>query len=479
LKISEEDLLFLQPDEQELAFYPDEMVIGETPLKTSYKFAPGKEDDGVTVSVPYSLVSRFPVERLEWGVPGLFREKVTALIKGLPKRYRKRLVPVSGKVEVIANEMEKEDQSLIMALARFIYHRFGVDIPASVWQMVDVPDHLKMRISVTDQEGREVKAGRDLSLMGRPAVPSSGHTEKAVWSEAQAEWEKTGITSWDFDSLPESIPLGPHLIAYPGLEPSADHVNVRLFQTLEEASKSHKKGVQSLYCLQLAKELKFLKRNLTLTKKGVDGVGYFGGERIVEKALYQHVVKALFHRDFRERELFYDHMKKVEGSILSRGKELKDQTIRILQAYHRTRMALHNIENANQASREVLTLCGRVREDLDTLVPQGFLEHYTIDRLVQMPRYLKGMEIRAERGAHDPEKDKKKSTETEVFIQSFHSMMEELSPHASTSKREAVEAYRWMVEEFKISLFAQELKTQFPISKKRLEKKKAEIERMV
>ena len=479
LKISEGDLLFSQPDEQELAFYPDEMVIGETPLKTSYKFAPGKEEDGVTVAVPFSLISRFSAEHLEWGVPGLFREKVTALIKGLPKRYRKKLVPVSGTVEVIADEMEKKDQSLITALARFIYNRFGVDIPASVWQMVDVPDHLKMRVSVTDQKGRELEAGRDLSLLGHTHTPSSGQPEKAAWNEAQEEWEKTGITSWDFDSLPESIPLGSHLIAYQGLEPSAGHVNIRLFQNLEEASKSHKKGVQSLYCLQLAKDLKFLKRNLTLPKKGVDGVGYFGGERNVEEAMYQHVVKALFYRDFRERELFYDHAKKVEGSILSCGKELKDETIRVLHAYHRTRMALHNIENTNKANREVHTLCGRVREDLDTLLPQDFLEHYSIDRLAQMPRYLKGMEIRAERGANDPEKDKKKSIETEVFIQSFHSMMEDLSPYASSRKREAVEAYRWMVEEFKISLFAQELKTQFPISKKRLEEKKAEIDRMV
>jgi ATP-dependent helicase HrpA len=479
LKISEEDLLFSQPDEQELAFYPDEMVIGETPLKTSYKFAPGKEEDGVTVSVPFSLIARFPAERLEWGVPGLFREKVTALIKGLPKRYRKKLVPVSGTVTVIANEMEREDQSLITALARFIYRRFGVDIPASVWQTVDVPDHLKMRISVTDQEGREVKAGRDLSLLGRPDVPSSGEHEKAVWNEAQAEWERTGITSWDFDSLPESIPLGPHLIAHPGLESTGDSVNIRLFQTLEAASESHKKGVQSLACLHLSKDLKFLRRNLTLPKKGVDGILYFGGERHVEEALYQHVVKALFYRDFRERELFYDHIKNVEGTILSRGKAVKDEAIRVLQAYHDTRMVLRNIENANKTNREVLTLCGRVRENLDTLVPQDFLEHYAMDRLTQIPRYLKGLEIRAERGTNDPEKDKKKSTETEVFIQSLQSMMEELSPYASRRKREAIEDYRWMVEEYKISLFAQELKTQFPISKKRLEKKRAEIERMV
>ena len=169
----------------------------------------------------------------------------------------------------------------------------------------------------------------------------------------------------------------------------------------------------------------------------------------------------------------------MEGTLLSHGKALKDQTILVLNAYDRTRIALHTIENAGKTNEEVVSLCGSLREELDSLVPKDFLVRYPMDRLAELPRYLKGMEIRAVRGANDPAKDKKKQAEAEACVQSYREMIKDLSPYASPEKREAVEAYRWMVEEFKISLFAQELKTRFPISQKRLEEKKAEIERMV
>jgi ATP-dependent helicase HrpA len=479
LKISEEALLSSRPDEKQLARYPDEVFVQGTPLKISYKFAPGKEDDGVTVSIPATLLSRFSAEPLEGDIPGFFREKVMALIKGLPKRYRKKLVPVSETVDVIVNEMEQGDQPLISTLSRFVYHRFAVDIPASIWEGVEVPENLKMRISVTDQHGRQLEAGRDIGLLGRFKVSTSGDAGKAVWKDAQAKWEKGGITSWDFDALPETVPIGPHLIAYPGLESAGGHVNLRLFHTLGEALDAHKRGVQDLFCIHFTKDLKFLKRNLTLPDKGGEGTGYFGGRHAVGEALYQHVVEALFQKDFRSGESFYAHAKSLEGSILSYGKALKDQTILVFTAYDRTRTALHTIENAGKTNKEVISLFGLIREDLDALVPKNFLALYPMDRLAQLPRYLKGMEIRAVRGANDPEKDKKKQAEAEVFVQWHREMIKDLSPHASPEKREAVDAYRWMVEEFKISLFAQELKTQFPISKKRLEEKKAEIERMV
>ena len=218
---------------------------------------------------------------------------------------------------------------------------------------------------------------------------------------------------------------------------------------------------------------------MTLPDKGSDGTDYFGGRHAVGEALYRHVVEALFQKDFRSGESFYAHAKSLEGSILSYGMALKDQTILVLNAYDRTRTVLHTLENAGKTNKEIISLCGLIREDLDTLVPKNFLALYPLDRLAQLPRYLKGMEIRAVRGANDPEKDKKKQAEAELFIQSYREMVKELLPHASPEKGVAVDAYRWMVEEFKISVFAQELKTQFPISKKRLEEKKAEIERMV
>ena len=142
-------------------------------------------------------------------------------------------------------------------------------------------------------------------------------------------------------------------------------------------------------------------------------------------------------------------------------------------------MALHEIETGNKSNRAVLEICKGVRDDLSALVPEYFLDEYSDDRLSQIPRYLKAMKIRVERGANAPDKDRQKIAQVEAYTRSLNQIKEDLSIHASDEKREAVESFRWMIEEFKVSLFAQELKTPFPISKKRMDNLMGEIKRMV
>ena len=479
LKMREEDLLLYRPDEALLAGYPDHMSIGERNFQLSYRFAPGTDEDGVTITIPSTLTPRFPAERLEWMVQGFFREKITALIKGLPKRNRKQLVPLSGTVETIEAEMEKTDEPLIRALSRFIYHRFGVDIPASEWPATEIPDHLKMRISITDHEGREHHSGRDIHLLSQQVKPPSsweGEGELRVWEEAKERWERSGLTSWDFGDLPEHISLGANLVAYPGLELCEGSVNIRLFVNSQKALESHKKGVETLFSLRLSKDLRFLKRVLILPEEMAEGATYFGEARAFEKAIYESLVHRLFYLDIRTEEAFYSHVEAVRPTLVFKAKEFMDLAGGVVQAFHQARSTLHAIEVAN---REVLALSDEIRKDLDLLVPKDFLEHYPLDRLVHLPRYMKAMEMRAERGANDWEKDRRKAAEAEVFIKALEKIRADLSPHTSLEKREALDTFRWMVEEFKVSTFAQELKTPFPVSTKRLEKKLKEIERMV
>jgi len=137
----------------------------------------------VTLRVPSGQVSGVPPECLDWSVPGLLKEKVTALIKGLPKTYRKQLVPVPRTVEVILQEMEKGEPSLVNTLSRFVHRKFGVDIPASVWASVEIPDHLKMRVSVVDPSGKALETGRDLHLL----IQSD---EKRHDAESSSAWKR-------------------------------------------------------------------------------------------------------------------------------------------------------------------------------------------------------------------------------------------------------------------------------------------------
>ncbi len=479
LRLREDDLINAYPEEAELALFPDSMSLGDGDFRVTYNFAPGKEEDGATIAIPTSRVSRIPPEQLEWGVPGLFREKITALIKGLPKRYRKQLVPVGRTVDVILQEMERQERSLLTCLSEFVYRRFAVDIPASVWSSVEIPEYLTLRVAVTDPRGRELESGRDIRLLGRDRQHSGAKATSAPWEAARKKWEREDVKKWDFGTLPESVALGPHQHAYPALATEGNRVNVRLFHTHEEALKSHQEGVQALFCLALGKDLKYLKRGLKIGDGECAGCAYFGGVEKVVNDIYESLLKKLFYRDIRNPEAFASHAESVRPILLKEGRGLRARAIQVLDAYQQVRFTLRSLEKTNRANRAVLSLCGEIQEELDTLLPEDFLHHYSEERLAHIPRYLKAMQIRADRGAHDPVKDQKKGTQAAPFVTAFRKMREEMSPHASPEKRKAMEELHWMMEEYKVSLFAQELKTPLPVSPKRIAERIKDIERMV
>lgn len=480
LKMDEDDLLLNRPGKGLLDRYPDKMTVGDQDFRFSYKFSPGADTDGVTIKIPTTLASRFPVERLEWVVPGLYKEKITALIKGLPKRYRRRLVPVSKKVDIIEAEMGRTNEPLVTALARFIYQRFGVDIPASEWPDQDLPDHLKIRVAITDHKGRELEAGRDPVLLTRKGrAPAAEVEELGLWRSAREQWERTGITTWDFGTLPEQLALGPNLAAYPGLSLEEDSVAIRLFTSPAEALGCHKKGVEALFRLALKKELKFLKRGISLPERVAPWAVAFGGRKALEGAVFESLMHRLFRLHIRSPEAFSRHLKTLRPSLDPEAKGLLDLTGKVLEAFHRTHTTLHTLDEANRSNRALLGILGRIRGHLKSLVPQDFVQRYSMDRLAHLPRYLKAMELRAERAAHAVERDRKKAALAETFVQTLEELKTELSAHSSQEKREALEAFEWTVEEYKVSLFAQELKTPFPVSAKRLQKKADEIKRMV
>jgi len=477
LRMNEKDLVLEKPDEADLAMFPDELRIGKARLKATYRFVPGKEEDGVTVKVPSALAPQIPPATLEWGVPGMVKEKVTALIKGLPKRYRKRLVPVSDTVDVIMKEMERSDQPIINTLSRSIYECFSVDIPASVWNEVEISPYLRTRLSITDHHGREVQSGRDIPflLQGRDIPsPDSGH-----WRKLRDKWERQGIIDWDFDNLPEDLSTDNGLSAYPGLAPQGDRVDIRLFPARDRAVASHKKGVGILLSRRLKKDIRWMKRNWSLPVEAEKSALYFGGKSAVEKSMFNGLERLLFHKNIRTKEEFEAYLHTLSRDMVEKLKEIRSHTIAVLDAYHRTRCSVLAIQKANKSNKRVLELCACIKGDMERLVPPDFPEHYLPERLAEIPRYLRAMEIRAERGANDPVKDNNKARQIEDFVKALDEMSAGLPLHASNQKRQGIKEFRWMIEEFKVSVFAEELGTAFPVSAKRLNRFKEGLDRTV
>jgi ATP-dependent helicase HrpA len=485
LRMKPHDVTRYVPDEKELSLFPDRIDLGGFSLDCTYRFQPGSSDDGVTINIPAPMTALVPSESLGWMVPGLYREKITTLIKGLPKLFRKKLVPVADTADIIIREMPKSKSSLITALGNFIYSRFGIDIPSSAWPNDLLPDHLKMRISIADAKGNELYSGRDPNMLSRPVSKKAGPVASAEMNAAKKYWERTRITRWDFPDLPEYIELkdknmAPWLV-YPGLQninPKEKSVSLRLFQNNETAIESHKEGVALLFAIHFSKDLKFLKKALKLPKHMEIKSKYFGGPTVFGKRMYEHIIKKLFFKNIRSKDTFYAYAKSIAQSILSQGRELLNLSLLVLETYHNTRTTIFTLETAHNTNTAVLEFLKGLRTELSKLIPETFVDLYDAHRINHLVRYMKALEIRANRAMVDFEKDRTKSEEIQIFTKSLNRLLKGLTNTTSKEKRAAIETYFWLIEEYKVSVFAQELKTSVPVSKKRLEDKLNEIQRM-
>ena len=487
LLLREEDLLRRAPDRDELSQYPDRTALGKLAYSLQYRFNPGSQEDGLTAAVPYGLVGAVSAPAADWLVPGLQREKLAFLIKALPKEFRKRLVPVPETVETILGEMPRqEDAPLASALSDFILKRFGVDIPARAWPMDALPDHLKMRFSITDGKGREIRSGRDI---GELKSEISSDVESRAWGKARKKWEREDVTAWDFGDLPESIvlegPAGMEGLAYPALdeEPSADsaegsHISIRLFQNREEAQRAHERGVRSLYALYFKKDLQYLKKQ-PLPGEWKNWAGEIGGEKELRSAIRKRTLLKLSPGVIRMEREFLHHAEQLSGKILLIGLEAAREIMPALQACAGTRGVIWNLEQKHRTNKTALAFLAEIRGRMDAIASRNSIAVCGNDRLAHLPRYLKALEVRAERGLAHLDKDREKAAQVRPYETLAVGLLQSLSSKDTAAKRNAVDEFRWMVEEYQVAVFAQQIKTAFPVSPKRLQEKYKEIERMI
>ena len=379
--------------------------------------------------------------------------------------------------------MAESDGLLLTSLAGLIYRHYGVDIPATAWDVESLPDHLQMRIAIIDPSGEVIRSSRDRNIL-RQSHSRGLHLEQL--EAAKKKWEKTGITQWDIGDLPDSLALeindAADWLVYPALavaENDKRRVDLRIFQHRGKALESHQEGVYALYCLHFSQDIRFLKKNILLPNDLHPAAEYFGGFRKVEKQLVDCLLRRLFLKNIRTEMAFRAHAEIVDPEIIPEGRRLLEQIQPVLKAYLSTRSTIYQLEASNRYSDSFVSFFNRLKEDMTRLVPDNFFCLYDPEQFAHLPRYLKAVAVRAERASVDFEKDKEKAATVTRFTERLDAMLKELSPAVSEEKRIALEDFFWLLEEYKVSLFAQELGTAGPVSAKRLEKKMGNIERMV
>jgi len=482
LRMKKEDLMRYTPDKEDLSLYPDRVNLGEKPFKCLYNFDPGKPDDGITVKIPVSSSSSVSPEKTDWLVPGLLQEKISALIKGLPKEYRKKLLPLSKVVDTITEKMPRGKAALATELSNFIFYNFGIDIPASAWSYDALPEHLKMRFSITDAKGKEIFAGKDKNILLKDF---SKPLDNKRLASVKRKYEKTGILKWDFGDIAKQIVIkedeNTSRIYFPALEKDEACVNLRIFESEKTAQISHRDGTIALFLISFDKDIKHIKKQISLPGELHKFTVFFGGVKSFDKMLFNGIINDLFDKDIRTDDAFNTHSLYVLKNIFSYSQKKIKNIAPVIEAFHETRSVLQDLckRCCLNNNREAFSMVDRLENEVVRLLPNNFIQLYEPDRLLHLPRYLKASSIRAQRALIDPEKDNIKTKELETHTFSLDKLLKSISPFISEEKRKAMEEYFWLIEEYKVSLFAQELKTPIPISSIRLDKKLKEIERMI
>lgn len=483
LRLKEENLYLTRPEPKAIEQFPDKLKIRGHTFKLAYRFAPGEEDDGVTVLIPAGLISEVSEELLTWPVPGMLQEKIEATLKALPKEYRKLLHPLSEKVGLIASELKPANASFFTCLASFLKEKLKVDVPKALWEKLEIPRYLKMRIAVVNENGQEILSGRDLDflrkmLSTRAQMPVE--EESPGWREAKARWERQGLPGWEdsFHEIPEEIAIDDFLRGFPALTFEDGKFGLKLFKSKNEASKAHLQAVGLILTRQFQKDLNFVERSYAFPEKLKPVMLYFGGEAVIKNEIISRVKREVFQQNFRRKAELHAFIKeKALKQIFEKSHQVFTAVAGILEEYSRARELILSIEKKHKRLKVTSTMPEILREELERLVPKNFLAAYPADFLTQLPRMVRALGIRADRARLSAEKDRAKAAQVEPFLAEYQRLSRLASrKKASPQEEKLIFELQWMIEEFKISLFAPEIKTAFPVSAKRVAVKIKEIE---
>jgi ATP-dependent RNA helicase HrpA len=481
LEMTEEDILNRRPEDRELQDFPKHLRIGSQKLRLLYNLAPGEEDDGVTVRIPLAAADYYSESSFEWLVPGLIREKVTFLLKGLPKRIRKHLVPINNSVDLLLDDCTHYQGSLYHALEQGIFKMFHLAVGRADWPE-RLPSHLLMRYLLYDQNGRTVAAGRALHklIQEAEAPPSQEIKPNKKTSDTLARWQNKLFKTWEFEGLERRIPIFTkgHEIAgalFPALHVERDRGGVSLtFETDKvKADELNCEGTLFLYQLQFSDQFKNLKKYCHTSLSGPSShwlSSMSGNRKKAAAALLDFIMRSIFTKDLEiipEEITFHAEIKKVQQmGLYEKGRDICDAVLLVLRK--RREVSDHIGRFTALARKSNTTQNNRYEILLDEILPADFLATKTADDLEGCPRFFKALMVRIERAHSNPAKDQTKAKQLEPYLQRLNTLPDDCSalPHDC---REEISRFQAMVQEFRVRTFAPELKGGMPVSAKKLQ----------
>ncbi len=467
LFMKREDLLKLDPEDVSRGRFPDSFNVGDASFRLTYQFDPGTELDGVTITLPVSFITQVSPELFQWLVPGLLADKLTALIRSMPKQQRVNFIPAPQFAQLAMQKAPAQpSESLLTFLAGQLTKAAGIPIHARDFDPSTLPDFLRMNFRVVDESGKQLAIGRDLPRLQKLL---GAKVQSSLASAPVHGFNRDNITAWDFGDLPDRIELkhqGLTLQGYPSLVDQTTAVSIRLLDTPASAETSHQAGIHRLLKFALQPDLKYLSKNLP----GINALCLNYATLGSCSQLKDQLIEAIADRAFstglatiRNATAFEEQKIQARHSLFQIATEVTDVAGRVLSEYQTLSRTLSaSLPPQRQAAARDL------REQLTHLVAPGFLTQIPWAWLQHVPRYLKGMQIRLEKSGPAAARDAQLTAQSAPLWQQLR---QRRTAHEAQKIHDlSLEQYRWMLEELRISLFAQELRTSIPISVERLAK---------
>lgn len=463
LYVDPETIMYHQADTITSADYPDRTSFHNNKLNIRYKFDPGAADDGVSLDIPVYLLNQLEQEALDRLIPGMMSEKISFLLKSLPKNLRRQLVPIPDTVAECAEKISTQGSTLTASLEDYLFRTRGIKLQDDVWSGIKLPDHLRINIRVIDNDKKIVEQGRDLKKLQADLYT---HIEKEFTAISDKIIEQDNILEWNFGELPETCDIEVNhtsIRLFPALVDMDSSVSIRLFDNRNKAEHEMHHGLIRLFCIASKKEFKYLEKNLPHFKEMNLYYSSLGQSNEFKQSLFDLITDEVFlshGRTIRSQQEFNAALVQGRPMLVNVANDICKLIHVVLKKYNQ----IVNLLEDKKFSRMSEAL-EDINEHLSHLVYEGFIGDELLPDLRQYPRYLDAILKRLEKLAFSPEKDKRQLQKIEPF---WNYYLELIESGVFSNSDELVREYWRMLEEYRVSLFAQELGTSRSVSAKKL-----------
>ncbi|HIF9103182.1 TPA: ATP-dependent RNA helicase HrpA [Photobacterium damselae] len=444
--------------------YPNFWHQGNLKLKLSYQFEPGEDNDGVTVHVPLAILNQVEPDGFDWQIPGLRHELVVALIKSLPKTLRRNFVPAPNYADAFLSRTKVMEAPLLDSMEKELKRITGVTILREDWNLEQIPDHLKITFRAVDHRNRKLRENKDLYELKDSLKEKVQQTLSQV---ADDDIEQEGLKTWSFGTLPERYQQkrgGFEVRAYPAIVDNNDSVGIKLFETEEEQHRAMQQGQRRLILLNIPSPIKYLHDNLP--NKSKLGLYFNPYGRVLD--LIDDCIACGIDKLIEQKGGIVWQPEAFEALKDYVRAELGDTVVEIAKQVEEILTTAFNI-NKRLKGRVDLTMAfalSDIKAQLEGLIFKGFATECGWKRLPDILRYMRAIERRLEKLPIDPNKDRVHILKVESMVNEYKELLNKIPKGQPIP--ENVKEIRWMIEELRVSYFAQQLGTPYPISDKRI-----------